>query len=92
MNESAIRRDTKPGGGGGTTNKMKTTNKAKTLGTVGAVSALLATPTFAAAGDITSAVSGIAADVGTGLAAGVAIGAVFLGGRLVWRAIKGVAS
>lgn len=64
----------------------------KFVAAVGYVSVLSVASSQAAAADITTAVSGIAADVGTGLAAGVAIGAVFLGGRLVWRAIKGVAS
>lgn len=43
------------------------------------------------ASDVTSAISGVAADASTGVTAGVTIGAVVFGGKVVWGAIKSMA-
>ena len=68
-------------------------NKNKKLGvTIIGTLGLAATPCFAAASDITTAAAGLSADVVAGLVAGIAVGVAFFGGKLVWRAIKGVAS
>ncbi|MEO6475034.1 hypothetical protein [Luteolibacter sp.] len=40
---------------------------------------------------VTSAVSGLAADAGTGVGAGILIGVVVFGARVVWRAVKSMA-
>jgi len=40
---------------------------------------------------VVSAVSGVTAQAGQGVAAGIGIGVVLFGARVVWRAIKGMA-
>lgn len=67
-------------------------NKKNTIGGVLCASVLMIASASAAASDITGAATGLAADVVTGLVAGIAVGVAFFGGKLVWRAIKGVAS
>lgn len=78
----------RPGGSRsqGLTKKMK-----KKLIATGAVIAATIVPSMAAATDVTSAISGVATDAGTGVTAGVTIGAVVFGARVVWGAIKSMA-
>ena len=72
---------------------MKPKNGMKKIGGVlVGTSVALIVPASAAASDITTAAAGLAADVVAGLVAGIAVGVAFFGGKLVWRAIKGVSS
>jgi hypothetical protein len=48
-------------------------------------------PGLCDAAAVTSAITGVAADAGTGVTAGVTIGAVVFGARVVWSAIKSMA-
>jgi len=63
----------------------------KKLLLAGAVLAATVIPSMAAATDVTSAISGVASDAGDGVTAGVTIGAVVFGARVVWGAIKSMA-
>lgn len=64
----------------------------KKIVTALAASALLAGNTFAAgAADVTDAIDGITADASAGVIAGVTIGAILFGARVVWRAVKSMA-
>jgi hypothetical protein len=47
--------------------------------------------TFADASTVTDAVNGLASDASAGVAAGLAVGVVLFGARVVWRAVKGMA-
>jgi hypothetical protein len=57
----------------------------------GAVLAATIVPSMAAATDVTTAISGVAGDASSGVTAGVTIGAVVFGARVVWGAIKSMA-
>lgn len=56
-----------------------------------ALAAASAVPAMAAATDVTNAITGLDADASTGVGAGVTIGAVVFGARVVWGAIKSMA-
>lgn len=64
--------------------------KSKIMLYLGTAAALTGT-CLADAADVTGAVSGIAADASTGVTAGVTIGAIVFGARVVWGAIKSMA-
>lgn len=55
------------------------------------VSVALVGAASAAATDVTSAITGVAGDASDGVTAGVTIGAVVFGARVVWGAIKSLA-
>jgi hypothetical protein len=63
----------------------------KKLLLAGSVLAATVVPSMAAATDVTTAISGVAGDASTGVTAGVTIGAVVFGARVVWGAIKSMA-
>jgi len=63
----------------------------KKLLLAGAVIAATIVPSMAAATDVTSAITGVAGDASDGVTAGVTIGAVVFGARVVWGAIKSMA-
>jgi hypothetical protein len=46
---------------------------------------------FADASTVTNAVTGLTADASAGVAAGLGIGVILFGARVVWRAVKGMA-
>ena len=90
------------GGGHLTTNNkqnMKENNggagpissKKSIVATVIGATAVLAGPAMADATIVTGAISEVAGDAGTGVTAGVGIGAVVFGARVVWGAIKSMA-
>lgn len=63
--------------------------KKKLLATGGLFAASVV-PSMAAAADVTGAVSGLAADASTGVVAGLGIGVVLFGAKVVWRGVKGM--
>lgn len=63
----------------------------RNVGLVAAVLGASAGAAFADATTVTSAISTVAADAGTGVTAGVTIGAVVFGAKVVWGAIKSMA-
>lgn len=65
-------------------------NMKKTLIVLG-LAALGTSAAMADATDVTSAITGVAGDASDGVTAGVAIGAVVFGARVVWGAIKSMA-
>ena len=73
---------------------MKTTFLArhkKKIAVVGVLAASV-TPAFCAASDVTSSIAGLSADASAGVGAGVTVGAVVFGAKVVWGAIKSMAS
>jgi hypothetical protein len=71
---------------------LKTTGLGQKVALAGTVLAAGASSAFADAATVTAAISDVATDAGTGVTAGVTIGAVVFGARVVWGAIKSMAS
>ena len=73
------------------TNALKGSSIKSKLGVAALAGAGMIAPSFGAAADVTSAITGVAADASLGVTAGVTIGAVVFGARVVWVAIKSMA-
>lgn len=56
------------------------------------VAALSTVSASAAAADVIDAIDGLSTEAGSGVTAGVTIGAVVFGAKVVWGAIKSLAS
>lgn len=73
-------------------NCLKTTGLGQKIALAATVLGASIVPSMADAADVTTAITGVAGDAGTGVTAGVTIGAVVFGAKVVWGAIKSMAS